>query len=67
MYKFKQERYEEIINKYKISYIAKIVGISRVYLSYILHNKKNCRKNVAYFITKTLDKNKEIEYYFTRV
>lgn len=67
MYKFKQEKYEEIINKYKLSYIADKVGITRIYLSYVIHNKYNCSKSVAYGITKAIDENKEIDYFFDKI
>ena len=66
MYKFKVEKKEEIINKYKISYIAEEVGISLTYLSNILNGKTNCKKVVAYCITKMVDNTKEVDYFFTK-
>ena len=63
MYQFREERLDEI-KKFKINHIAEKVGISRVYLSYIIHNKNKCKKAVAYGITKAFDETKEIEYYF---
>ena len=67
MYKFKQEKIDEIKNKYKISYIADKIGISREYLSYILHNQCNCKKTTAYSITKAIDESKEIDYFFVQL
>lgn len=67
MYKFRKERLEEVKRKNKIGYVADKVGITRVYLSYVLNNKYNCSKVVAYTITKVLDKDKDISYYFERV
>jgi len=64
MYLFKKELKNEIVNKFKISYIADNTGISRVYLSNIFNGKVAIRKTIAYCITKTIDKDKEIEDYF---
>lgn len=64
MYKFKQEKYKEFVEKYKINGIADMVGISTNYLSQILNNKKNCKKTVAYCIVKAIDSNAEINDYF---
>lgn len=65
MYKFKIEKRKEITNKYKLSYIADQVGITAQYLSNIVNGKKDCKKVVAYCITKMVDNTKEIEYFFT--
>jgi len=66
MYSFRVEKKEEIINKYKLSYIAGEVGISLTYLSNILNNKTDCKKVVAYCITKIVDNTKEVDYFFTK-
>jgi hypothetical protein len=67
MYKFKKEKLEDVKRKNKLGYIAEEVGITQTYLSYVLNNKYNCSKVVAYTITKVLDKDKDISYYFERV
>lgn len=67
MYLFKNELKEEITKKFKIKYIADNVGISTVYLSNIFNGKVSIKKAIAYCITKTLDSNKEIDDFFTRV
>lgn len=64
MYKFKTEKYKEIIEKYKINGIADKIGITPTYLSLILNNKKECKKTVAYCIVKAIDSNAEINDYF---
>ena len=64
MYKFKTEKYKEIIEKYKINGIAEKIGITPTYLSQILNNKKDCKKTVAYCIVKAIDSNAEINNYF---
>lgn len=45
---------------------SEVIGITRVHLTNIMNGKKLCTKPVAYFITKYLDENAEIEDYFTR-
>ena len=67
MYLFKNELKDEITKKFKIKYIANNVGISLVYLSNIINGKVTIKKAIAYCIVKTIDKEKEIEDYFTRV
>lgn len=67
MYRFKEEKKEEIINKFKISYIAEQVGISLSYLSRVINGKKNCTKVVAYCITKMVDNDKEVDYFFEKL
>ena len=66
MYKFKVEKKEEIINKYKLGFLADEIGISLTYLSNILNGKVNCKKVVAYCITKMVNNEKEIEYFFKK-
>lgn len=64
MYKFKKEKYEEVISKYKVKGIAEKIGITPIYLSMILNNKNNCKKTVAYCITKAINSEAEINEYF---
>lgn len=64
MYKFKKDKYEEVINKYKIKGMAEKIGITATYLSLILNNKTECKKTVAYCISKAIDSEAEIEDYF---
>ena len=45
---------------------SKVIGISRVYLTDIMNQRKLCSKIVAYCITKYLDSEAEIEDYFVR-
>lgn len=66
MYHFKENKKEEIIKKYKLTNMAKEIGISLTYLSNILNGKNNCKKVVAYCITKMVDNTKEVEYFFTK-
>ena len=67
MYILKEEVAEEIRRKYKNKYLAETIGISLPYVSYVLHRTKRVSKRLAYFFTKTIDKDKEIEDLFDLV
>lgn len=63
MYKFK----EGVDFKINQTIASKIIGLSQPTLSNILNRKVECRKVVAFCITKYLDENAEIEDYFEKV
>lgn len=65
MYIFRPERYFEVRDR-GVQIIAHKVGISRGYLSYILNGKRTPSKETAYCITKAVNKDKEIDYFFKR-
>lgn len=67
MYILKEEEAEKIRKKYKNNYLADTIGISLPYVSYILHRKKSISKRLAYFFTKIVDSEKEIEDLFDLV
>ena len=67
MFEIKQEVAERIKSKYKLSSIAKEVGISNSYLTLIFKNERPCSKKLAYCITKYIDENAEIEDFFDKV
>lgn len=67
MYKFKIKKIEEIKKKIKIKYIAEETGLTRQYIGMVLNNKCNCKKIVAYCITKIIDENSEINDFFEKV
>lgn len=64
MYKFKNNKKNEIVSKYKLTYIAEKIGITLAYLSKVINGKLACSKMTAYCITKVADPEKEIEYFF---
>lgn len=66
MYKFKENKLS-YIKQFNLSQIAREIGITYVYLTNIIHNKKNCKKTVAYCITKFLDEKAEISEYFIEI
>ena len=63
----KEKSAQDIKRKYKCGYIADEIGISQTYLSLILHRKQNIPKKLAYFITKTINSELEIEDLFERI
>lgn len=63
-YVLKQEKAEEIRNKYKNSYFIEKLDLSGTYISLIIHRKKPIAKHMAYAFTKVIDVNAEIEDYF---
>lgn len=66
MYKFKEEYMESTLQN-NLSKMAKEIGITYQYLTAIVHNKRVCKKKIAYCITKFLDKNAEINKYFIEI
>lgn len=67
MYILKEDVANELRNKYKNKYLADTIGISLPYVSYILHRKRHISKTLAYFFTKTIDSEKEIDDLFELV
>ena len=65
MYKFKKEKYDEFVKKFKITGVANNIGITPYYLSEIINGRRICKKTVAYCITKAIDSDAEINEYFT--
>ena len=65
MYRFKKEKFDKI--KLNQTRIADEIGISRQYINGVINNKYNCRKIVAYAMTKLINSNAEINDYFERV
>ena len=65
MYRFKKELFINI--KINQGRIADEIGISRQYINGVINNRYNCRKIVAYAMTKLINSNAEISDYFERV
>ncbi len=63
-YLLKEEKAEEIRNKYKNSYFIEKLDLSGTYISLIIHRKKPIAKHVAYAFAKSIDTNAELEDYF---
>ena len=67
MYRFKKEKYLELLDGRTVEWLSKQVGYTNVTLYYIFNNHKNCKKALAIAIVKTLDINKKVEDYFDYV
>lgn len=57
MYVLKDEVIEEIKNKYRISYLTKNTGVTRQYISTIIHKGQACSGTIAIKFAKSIDKN----------
>ena len=65
MYRFKKELFINIkINQKNLAYE---IGLSRQYINGVINNKYNCRKLVAYAMTKSINSDAEINDYFEMV
>lgn len=62
--RLRQEKVKDIKNKYKLEYIAKQIGVSKQFISYLFHNKKTCKVETAKKIVDIVDPNASIEDYF---
>lgn len=67
MYRFKKEKYKELLNGKTVEWLAKEIGYTTVSLYNILNGHNTCKKPLAYMIVKVLDDKNEIEYYFDNV
>lgn len=61
MWEFKDKEIAKMYNKEEIS---KVIGLNADTLRRIINGKQLCSKNVAYSISKFLDKEKEIKDFF---
>lgn len=61
------EEAKKLLEPYKVTGIAKIIGVNYDTLSKMIKQNKSCMKLTAYAITKFLDSEKEIEDFFDRV
>ena len=62
--KLKQNKIKEIKQKYKLDYIARELGISKQFISYLFNEKRTCSKKTAQKIVDIVDKDSKIEEYF---
>ena len=62
--RLKQEKAEQIKEKYKLDYIAKQLGISKQFISYLFNNKRTCSKKTAIKILEVIGNESDIEEYF---
>ena len=62
--RLKQEKIQQIKQKYRLDYIAKEIGVSNQFISYLFHNKRGCSKKTAQKIIDIVDKGAKTEDYF---
>lgn len=65
MYRFRKELFTNI--KINQSKMANEIGLSFQYVNGVINNRYNCRKIVAYAMTKLINSDAEISDYFERV
>ena len=65
MYRFRKELFINI--KINQNNLANEIGLSRQYINGVINNKYNCRKIVAYSMTKLINSDAEINDYFEMV
>ena len=63
-YILKEDTANEIRAKYRAGYIAEKLGLSKSYVSLILHRKRVIKKHIAYSFTKVIDSELEINDLF---
>lgn len=66
-YVLKQEKADEIRQKFKNGYIANVSGLSLCYVSLIMNRRRKVQKRIAVCFTKAIDSELEIEDLFERV
>lgn len=64
MYRFKKEKYKELLDGRTIEWLSKNIKYNRVTLSNILNGKIDCKKVVAIAIVKTLNNDYELDNFF---
>lgn len=67
MYKFKIEKYIELLNGRTVEWLSNELGYSSTTFYLILNGHKNCKKALAFAIVKTLDINNEVDDYFDKI
>jgi hypothetical protein len=67
MYKFKIEKYIELLNGKTVEWLSKELGYSSTTLYLIFNGHKDCKKALAIAIVKTLDINNEVDEYFEKI
>ena len=64
MYKFKKEKYIEVLNGRTVEWLSKQINYTSVTLYNIFNGHKTCKKVLALAIVKTLNNDYEIEDFF---
>lgn len=67
MYKFKTDKYVEMLNGRTVEWLSKELGYTATTLYLIFNGHKNCKKALAIAIVKTLNDDYDIEDYFEEI
>jgi len=62
--KLKKNKIQEIKSKYKLDYIAKEIGVSKQFISYLFNDKRGCSRKTAQKIINIVDSKAKLEEYF---
>lgn len=62
--RLRQDKKQQIKQKYKLDYIAEQIGVSKQFISYLFNNKRTCSKKTAEKIINIVDSKANIEDYF---
>ena len=67
LYKFKTERYKELLNGRSVEWLSQELGYNVTTLYLIFNGHKSCKKALAFAIVKALDINNEVGDYFEKI
>ena len=67
MYKFKTEKYLELLDGRTVEWLAKQVGYTSVSLYYLFNGQRTCKKALAIAIVKTLNNKYKVEDFFDKI
>ena len=62
--KIKQNKKQKIKQKYRLDYIAKEIGVSKQFISYLFNDKRGCSRKTAQKIIDIVDSKAKVEDYF---
>lgn len=66
MYRFKKEKYNELMNGRMAMWLAEQIGYNVSTVSRIF-NGRLCKRALAIAIVKTMDSNHDVEYFFDKI
>lgn len=67
MYRFKKEKYLELLDGRTCEWLASKIGYTNVTLSYIFNGHKTCKYALALAIVKTMNNDYEIDDFFEKI
>ena len=67
MYKFKTEKYKELLNGKTVEWLSDELNYNNSTLYLLFNGHRTCKKPLAYAIVKILDEKNEIEDFFDKI